>query len=282
MRLPATKVILFNAGAILVTSAAVLAAARSMLFTPDAAPCSERYHSMTRFALERAGTMLTAVDLQAGLGGRDAGVIDNVSITRFKDAPAPVAMGVSLRKGSASPRRTEGPKGGMSFAWQPRALAGRSAACLAYHVLLPADFDFHRGGTLPGISGGQEGNQGDGFVAALAWRPKGGGGATLRVRHGGTARAAPAERTEFSFARGRWVKLEQEVVLNTPKAGDGILRVWVDGALAVERTDLTYRGGPEVTIAGVSADVHYGAEDARGAAPKDASVWLTPFEVRWQ
>ena len=93
----------------------------------------------------------------------------------------------------------------------------------------------------------------------------------------------PVGPVTSTIPRGRWVKLEQEVVLNAPKQADGILRVWVDGRLAVERTDLNYRMKPGVALSGVVADVFYGTEDGwGGAAPKDTKVSLTPFEVRWQ
>ena len=282
MRAPAAKVIVLNAAAGLVTVAALVGAVRSMFFSPAATPCSERYLNMTALGLERAGVLLTAADLQAGVSGRDAGVIENVAITRREGAPAPLVIGVSLPKGSASPRWSGGPKGGMSFPWEPRSLQNKTAACLGYHVLLPADFDFFDGGVLPGLAGAESAERGDRFSARLAWRPRGGAGATVRVSDNGVTRASPAEVKVFELSPGRWVKIEQEVVLNTPKKSDGILRVWVDGALAIDRADIAYRSKPEVTIAAVAADVHYGGEGPHGAAPKDAKVWLSPFEVRWQ
>ncbi len=282
MRLPDPKIILFNAAAVVVTAAAVFAAVKSMLVPPTAAPCSERYLNMTAFALERGGVLLTAAELQAAVAGRDAGVIDNVAIARVDDAPAPLAMAVSLPKGSASPHAASGARGGVSFPWEPRALAGKTSACLSYHVRLAADFDFNRGGALPGLAGAEAGERGDRFLARLAWRPNAAGGVTLRVSDGGVARTMVAERSSFDFPRGRWVRLEQEVVLNTPKANDGTLRVWVDGALVIERNDIAYRAKSDVSLTGVSADVYYGTEDGREGAPRDTKVWLSPFEVRWQ
>jgi hypothetical protein len=277
------KVILFNAAAVLITVAALAGVLRSLVFSPTAAPCSDRYTSSTVFALERAGVVLAAADLQSSVGGKDAGVLDNVAIARLKDGPAPIAMAVSLPKGSTSPFASAPPKGGMSFPWQPRPVQGKTAACLSYNVFLPADFQFNRGGVLPGISGADAAAPSpDGFTARMVWRRGEAGGATLRVMSGGETRSTPVDRESFAFPRGRWVKLEQEVVLNTPKQADGVLRVWVDGRLAVERTDLNYRAKPGVTVSGVAADVFYGTEDGAGAAPKDTKVSLTPFEIRWQ
>jgi hypothetical protein len=284
MRLPATKVIVFNAAAGLVGAVALVAAVRTVLMPAAMAPCTERYHNMTAFNLERAGVTLTAADLQASLGGRDVGVMDNVTIGPMQGAPVPLAMAVILRQANATPQGSAESKGGATFPWEPRVLQGKAGACLSYHVRFSAGFDFQRGGALPGIGGTDAGEKGDRFLARLAWRPKGVGGATVRVTENGATRALPAEREGFELPRGKWVKLEQEVVLNTPKKSDGTLRIWVDGTLAIDRTDMTYRTKPDVTISGVSVDVFYGSgpDDSQAAAAKDAKVWLTPLEIRWQ
>ena len=94
MQLPGPKFLLFNAAAALAGVAAVLAAAWSVLMPTPIAPCSERYHAMTTFGLERGGVALVAAELQASLGGKDVGVIDNVAIGPVKDAPAAFAMAV--------------------------------------------------------------------------------------------------------------------------------------------------------------------------------------------
>jgi hypothetical protein len=280
--MPNTKVILFNAAAVMIGVTAVAAVVRSFVFSPTAAPCSDRYTSSTTFAVERAGMVLTAADLQSGLGGKDVGVIESLTIAKVRGAPAPIAMTVSLPKGSASPHASASVRGGMSFPWETRLLQGKTAACLSYSVLVPADFPFGRGGVLPGIRGADaEGRASDGFAARMAWRHGDGGGATLRTTSDGETRSTRADRDGFTFPRGRWVKLEQEVVLNTPKQADGILRVWADGRLAVDRTDMTYRMRPDVTLSGVAADVFYGTEEGGGLAPADTQVSLTPFEMRW-
>jgi hypothetical protein len=284
MRLPATRFVVFNAAAGLIGLAAFVAAVRSVLMPDTTPPCSERYNAMTAFALERAGVVLTAADLQASLGGKDVGVIDNVTIGPLENAPAAVSMAVNLRNEAMSSQGAGDSKGGATFPWEPRVLQGKASACLSYHVLFPNGFDFQRGGALPGIGGAEAGEQGDKFLARLTWGSKPVGGATLRLTENGVARALSVEREGFEFARGKWVKLEQEVVLNTPKKSDGILRVWVDGTLAIERADIFYRARPDVTVSNVSVDVFYSPkpEGAQAAAPKDAKVWLTPFEVRWQ
>ena len=104
MPLPQSKFIIFNAAAALIGVVAVVAAVKSVLIPAVIPPCSERYHSMTSFSLERGGVVLTAADLQASLGGKDVGVINNIAIAPVKDGPAPLAMGVTLQKATVSPQ----------------------------------------------------------------------------------------------------------------------------------------------------------------------------------
>jgi Polysaccharide lyase 14 len=277
------KTIVFNVAAGVMAVVAVAAAVRSFLFTPAVAPCSERYANGNIFAFDRAGVLLTTTDLQARLGGRDVGLGDNIEIARVKGAPAPVAMAIKMAKGSASPHATAAVAGGVSFPWDPRSAQGKTAACLAYNVLLPADFEFNNGGVLPGIHGANPNDETrDNFAEQIAWKRAGRGGVLNKATIAGETRMGYAEPEPFMMPTGQWVRLEQEVVLNTTGQSDGILRVWVDGRLAIDRDDFLYRGRPGVTISGVSANVYYGNEDPDTAAPKDTTVWLSPFEIRWQ
>src|SRR5262245_5190753 len=280
MKLPSTRVILFNAAGLVIGLSVLVGLLRPLFVTPMPTPCSQRYqHSMT-FQLARGGVMLSAADLQASLGGRDLGVIDNLSITAEKNGPVPVSMSVRLPKGAASPQSAADRKGGMSFPWEPKSLARASAACVSYDIWLPADFDFARAGRLPGLIGADAAGQ-DNFAARLLWRPGGSGAASLRTLSVGEARQATLGLEAFEFPRGQWFKIEQEVVLNTPKQANGKLVVWIDGRMVGERSDLVFRTHASVAVTGVAADVFYGGDDAATIVPKDATVRLSPFELRW-
>jgi polysaccharide lyase-like protein len=281
MKLPSTRMILFNVAGSVIGVSVLIGLIRPLLITPTIPPCSQRYqHSMT-FQLARAGVLLSAADLQSSLGGKDLGVIENLSIAAEKDAPAPVSMRVRLPKGAASPFSSAERKGGMSFPWEPRSLQRASAACVSYDVLLPADFDLMRGGRLPGLIGSDGVGQ-ESFAARILWRPGGGGAAAVRTLSAGDVRQSTLGLDEFAFPRGRWFKIEQEVVLNTPKQANGRLTVWVDGTRVGERSDLVFRSDASVVVSGVSAEVFYGGEDAAATVPKDATVRLSPFELRWR
>ncbi|MDP4361034.1 hypothetical protein QR510_30860, partial [Escherichia coli] len=69
---------------------------------------------------------------------------------------------------------------------------------------------------------------------------------------------------------------------NKPGASDGVLRIWVDGRLALERTDMRFRTDPGTTVAGVTAAAHLMNQDISGPAPVESNIWFTPYELRGQ
>src|SRR5262249_1363761 len=143
MSMPSTKIIALNAAASLAAIGAVVGVVRTWVAPAALEACSERYSTSMVFPLERNGTILTAADIQARVGGHDAGLIENVDVIRLKRGPVPIAMSVELPKGSAAPTSSVVPKGGLSLPWLPRSLKDKSTVCLSYQVLLPADFDFN-------------------------------------------------------------------------------------------------------------------------------------------
>jgi hypothetical protein len=280
MAMPSTKVILFNAAASLVAIGAVVGVVRTWIAPSALRACSERYATSMVFPLERGGVVLTATDIQARAGGGDAGLLENLDVVRLKKGPVPIAMSVQLPKGSAAPTSSAVPKGGISFPWQPRSLKDKSTVCLSYQVLLPSDFDFNLGGALPGLLGRADQSD-DRFLVRLAWHQGGAIGATNFVTLDGKKFKQLAEGDGTTIPRGRWVQLEQEVVLNSPDQENGILRVWVDGSLVIDKADFAYRVKPGISVAGVAADLFYSGEDISARAPADARVSLSPFEIRW-
>lgn len=47
----------------------------------------------------------------------------------------------------------------------------------------------------------------------------------------------------FSFQRERWYCVETEIKLNDPGASNGIVRIWIDGNLVIDRSSLPIRAG---------------------------------------
>ena len=278
--------ILFNAGgglAVLIVAAYFV---KTNVFPEKAPPCSTTdYPAVTMLPLERTdGELFTAADVQARLAGRDHGVIDYSKVIRVRNVKTPV-LEVSLPKGSLSPKHTAPSKGGVSFQWRPTGMDKAKSACLSYQIWLPVDFDFKKGGTLPGLYGAIDGNHNNDdktqFAGRFMWRE---GGALELVstlpNANGEPRTVSMDPDFFRLPVLRWTSVEQEIVLNTLGKKDGMIRVWMNGELVVNRTQLELSNSDSVLLAGVQADVYYGGSDSSFSSPKDTSVRLTQFEVR--
>lgn len=245
-------------------------------------PCLARYGAPSVFpeaTIEAARTQLAST--------KGWGIKERVSLETGIDAPSPLVLAVALPKGSINPKNPDAPQGGMGFRWRPD-LTQANAACLTYSLYFPQDFAFNKGGKLPGLFGGDapaggktaDGTQG--FSVRLMWRAKGQGEVYAYIPGHPQGRGASLDRGAWTFPRGRWVEIQEEVVLNRPGKADGSLRVWIDGDLRLTRTDLIFRTTNELGISGVMADIFYGGKTAEWAAPKDTVIRITPFRLSWR
>ncbi len=220
-------------------------------------------------------------------GRRHWGLQDNLTIRPSDRKDKSPVLAFALPKGSINPGNREAPRGGAGFYWMPELPEGVSSACLSYGVWFPPDFDFVKGGKLPGLFGGDGPSGGrkvtgeNGFSMRFMWRAQGAGEVYAYIV-GNHGRGISLERGAFSFPRGQWLELAQEVILNRPGREDGVVRVWANGRLVIERTGLVYRKVPDMTIKGVMAHVFFGGKKPSWAARADSLVRLTPFELRWR
>ena len=249
----------------------------SAYYTTTEPPCSERYAAPIRFALQTAaGKPLTPIDLQARAGLRDVGVIDNAAVVAVKDGPAPEALEVKLRSLPGGDDAGAKTRNGIEFRWSPPGVSGATATCLAYSVWLPDKFDFGDGGFLPGVFGGdpktaRQQAASDPLIVTLEWSNDGipsltaalDGSERLRLSGAGTP-----------LATGRWLKMEQEVVLNDPGQMNGTVRLWVDGELIVEDQGVQLRKDDKVLLTGVLAAIGY-----ESTPPPDSMLRLSPLEI---
>ena len=59
----------------------------------------------------------------------------------------------------------------------------------------------------------------------------------------------------------RWYCIEQHAKLNTIGKSDGILRTWIDGKPAFEKTDVRMRNTPELKIQSIWINLYHGGKD---------------------
>ncbi len=290
MKMPSSKAILFNGAALLVGVSALIVGLRTSLFDPGMPPCTERFSQGVRMQLARDdGTPLSAEDLQGRLSNTDWNLLDNARVVSLRSGPAKHALEVRLSGQSQAPSETtEEQKQGVGFLWSPQSMGRSSSACLAYSVYVPKDFAFGTGTRLPGLMGSEFSDAATAgrdrqlqFSTRYAWSGDGEGDVYAQLPDWQTGRPLGGKEGGFALARGRWVSLEQEVILNDPGKRNGVLRVWIDGKLQFRKTDLVFRQKPTTVIAGIMAETVAGQRRA-AVKPGSDQIWMTPFEVRWQ
>ncbi len=272
MRMPSTTVILLNGAVALIAVASIVTMGRSMLGT-DAESCRVRYDNTVQWTLLRDdGQLLTTSDLQARLGATDWGLMDRVSVVKVDRGSA---LAVDLAGG-----RPAAQSHGAGFEWGPQSAERVVAACASYAVKLDPKFDFAAGGRLPGLLGGPTGSDRkapEAFSARLGWNDK--GQLDVHAQLMGSWSPIQNERSSSELPRGRWVAIDQEIVLNTPGQSNGVLRVWLDGNLHFESRKVAFRPDAGSAVRGVLAEVAYTRQPS--AREATSPVLVTPFEFRW-
>ena len=174
------------------------------------------------------------------------------------------------------------PEGGGQFL-AVAGLAPTNALHLRYYVRFSEEFDFVKGGKLPGLFGGTDHFSGgaipdgtNGFSVRYMWRTNGDGEAYAYLP---TSDLYGTEigRGRWRFQPGEWHCLEQRVVLNNPDRDDGRLVVWVDGHLIVDERTLRYRTADALQIRGIFFSTFFGGGDPTWATPRDVHADFAGF-----
>ncbi len=193
---------------------------------------------------------------------------------------------VRYPEGSASPtvsREKERPLGGAGF-YANLNIPPTDALKLSYYVRFSDNFEFVKGGKLPGLFGGNFTSGGEipdgtnGFSTRLMWRRDGDGEVYAYLptsKNHGTS----IGRGSWQFVPGLWHHIEQEVILNHPDQKDGQIRVWVDGQQVIEKDKLTFRTTDNLKIEGIFFSTFFGGGSASWATPKDVYADFANFSV---
>jgi hypothetical protein len=142
-----------------------------------------------------------------------------------------------------------------------------------YYLRFGSDWNPRRGGKLPGISGtygragwgGRPSNGRNGWSARGQFRGQRDGKtpigfycyhADMRGRYG-SAWIWQRDRLGY-LENNQWYCVEQYVRMNTPEKNDGVLRGWVDGKLAFEKTDVRMRDVSGLNIECIWINIYHG------------------------
>ncbi|MGD1862316.1 MAG: polysaccharide lyase [Leptolyngbyaceae cyanobacterium] len=229
-----------------------------------------------------------AADWMQAWGAQDSGAwgLENLTVRTVETGPFPEILRVYYPAGSASPsvsRRQGVPLGGGQF-YADLDLPPQRALRLSYAVRFAANFDFVKGGKLPGLYGGV-GNSGgdipdgtDGFSTRLMWR-RDGEGELYAYLPTSEDHGTSIERGAWTFQPGVWHRIEQEIVLNDPDQQNGQARIWVDGQQVINQNGLQFRTTDDLKIDGLFFSTFFGGGDASWSTPHDVHIDFADFSV---
>ncbi|WVQ67295.1 uncharacterized protein L199_005490 [Kwoniella botswanensis] len=198
------------------------------------------------------------------------------------------------------------PQGGAEFYAAPMDITKATNASLEYSVYFPPDFDFVKGGKLPGLYGGHKGCSGgnaaeDCFSTRLMWRAGGQGELYLyapKDRQTPSLCQTPPKsicdaayglsigRGAWKFALGDWTTVRQDVWLNTPGQNDGGFNIWVNGQLILSANDVRYRENGDSCIQGeddgISSAMINTIGFGQGGTNDNSTVSASALDEDWQ
>lgn len=205
--------------------------------------------------------------------------LENVTIIPDVDGDV---LQVLYPEGTSAP--SDNGKGGAGFYAEYPELVGSEAAVLQYQVFFPDDFDWVKGGKLPGLycgnapSGGMSAE--DGSTTRMMWRAGGDGEIYLYIINKDNPYGQSVGRGSFKWPTGQWATIEQEIVLNDVGIANGIARVWINRRPAFEVVDVVYRNREDVTIDGLMFSTFFGGSSPEWRTPRDQIARFRNFRIK--
>jgi hypothetical protein len=188
----------------------------------------------------------------------------------------------------------------------------QDGATLEYEVYFPLEFEWVKGGKLPGFMGGDSNGIGCGggnrdedcFSYRIMWRRDGFGEAyvylpfsaqdaflcsdvpscdvkqtSLACNHCTGSSGWSIGRASFQFQRGTWNRLKLQMKLNTPGFPDGLLKLTVNDLTVIEKNNVVWRTNPSVSIEGINIASWYGGSSSSWAPILDQRLYMKNFRL---
>ena len=192
-------------------------------------------------------------------------------------------------KGSYDPaaaHNARAPLGGAQFRtpFTGMGLAASSEVGVRFNVLLQDNFQFVRGGKLPGLYGGTANTGGrvptgfDGFSVRFVWQAQGDGALSAYLPTSGKW-GTVLGLGHWRFVPGRGTDLTLYLKMNTPGVADGVIAAWADDVLVVYAPDVLFRNTAELSVDGFFFSTFFGGSTPDWATPVDTASHFGPMEV---
>lgn len=201
-------------------------------------------------------------------------------VSIVQDSSGDKAMQVLYPDGKYDPDRTGA---------QWKLLFGHSYNDLysSYRIKFDKNFDFVKGGKLPGLAGGTAPSGGaevtghNGWSGRVMWRRDG-----MMVQYlyypdksGTYGEDFPWNR---AITRGVWHTITNHFKMNTPGKRDGVMQAWLDGELVLDRRDIRFRDDTGFGIDLFYFSTFFGGSNSSWKTSKDETILFDDFIIYQQ
>jgi hypothetical protein len=158
-----------------------------------------------------------------------------------------------------------------------------------YDVYFPQDFDWVKGGKLPGLTSFSDHPTGcidnsafDGFSARYMWREE--GAFYLYIYNPEKELECgdyypPVGTSTFMLKKGQWLHLKQEIFLGEANQRDGYIKAWVDDVLVYQINNIMLRDISSIFIDGAKMDSFFGGSDDSWAPATSQNAYFDNFRI---
>lgn len=155
-----------------------------------------------------------------------------------------------------------------------------------YRIRFEPGFHFSRGGKIPGLAGasaptGCVNVTGNGFSARAMWHENGRLTGYTYDNDQSTG-CGNSIQTSFNFGIGTWYSVKQRVKLNTGTARNGVMQMWVDDRMVIDKGNIPWMNeAPDRRIDVVLFHTFFGGSTQNWAPSRNCSVSFSdPFVTK--
>ncbi|KAH9832210.1 polysaccharide lyase family 14 protein [Rhodofomes roseus] len=172
---------------------------------------------------------------------------------------------------------------------------------VTYEVAFDADFDWVKGGKLPGLrggpdvygcSGGEAANGSNCFTSRTMWRTDGDGEVyayaleskkfcdSSNVMCNDDGYGTSIDRGAFSFQSGAWNRVTMLVSLNNPvNKANGQVALYYNNVPAITLSSLQFRSTSDINIGGLFFSTFFGGSNSSWATPNTTHTYFRGFQM---
>ncbi len=161
-------------------------------------------------------------------------------------------------------------------------------AYISYSIKFSENFDFVKGGKLPGLAGGSAPSGGNastgtnGWSGRIMWRSD---GRIVQYMYYPDMSGTYGEDfpwdidKEHYFKPNIWYKIKNHFVMNTPGKNDGVIQAWLDDVLVLDRHDIRFRDVDSFGIDLFYFSTFFGGNNQTWATSKDETILFDDFKI---